>query len=376
MNFEFSADQQQLRDSARRFLTEKCPTTAVRAILEGPEPFDRALWKGLAEMGLLGAAIPEEYGGAGLGYLELCVIAEELGRAIAPVPMASSIYLVAEILKSAGSVAQKQAWLPKLAAGDAIAAFATAEGVGGVRPSNVKASVSGGALSGAKSPVADGDIADIAIVLARHAPGKDERGLSLYLVELNGAGVTRTTLDTIDPTRSHAEIAFAGAKAELVGAQGEGWRLYTEALDRAAILLGFEQIGGAERALYMARDYALQRLAFGRPIGSFQAIKHMCADMYVSLTLARSNGYWGAYALSSDAPDLPEAAATVRVSATKAFQHGAKNNIQVHGGMGFTWAFDCHLFYRRSNLLALTLGGQSEWEDKLIERLRTKNEAA
>lgn len=376
MDLEFSAEQQQLREQTRRFLSDKCPPAAVRKILEGPEPFDRALWKGLAELGLQGAAIPEEYGGLGLSYLELCVIAEELGRALAPVPFSSSIYLAAEILKHEGSEAQKQAWLPKLASGEAIGALASAEAPGAVRPSKVQAMASGGSLTGVKSPVLDGDVADMAIVLARHAAGKDERGLSLYLVDLKQSGVARKTLDTIDPTRSQAEIAFKDAKAELVGKQGDGWRIFNEALDRAAILTGFEQIGGAERALYMARDYALQRFAFGRPIGSFQAIKHMCADMYVSLTLARSNSYWGAYALSTESADLPEAAATVRVSSTKAFQHCAKNNIQVHGGMGFTWAFDCHLFYRRSNLLAVTLGGQSEWEDKLIERLRKKNEAA
>ncbi len=375
MNFEFSAEQMQLKDGARRFLADKCPPSAVRKILESDASYDKALFRGLAEMGYLGAAIPEEYGGLGLGYLELCVIAEELGRALAPVPVSSSIFLVAEILKAAGSDAQKKAWLPKLAAGEIIGALAAAEGVGAVRPAKVQASVSGGALSGEKSPVLDGDIADIAIVLARSAPGKDARGLSLYLVDLQGAGVAREKLETIDPTRGQAKIAFNGVKAELIGEQGEGWRLYEEALDRAAILTGFEQIGGADRALEMARDYALQRFAFGRPIGSFQAIKHMLADMYVSATLARSNGYFGAYALSSGAADLPEAAATVRVSATKAFQHCAKNNIQVHGGMGFTWAFDCHLFYRRSNLLALTLGGQNEWEDKLIDRLRAKNAA-
>lgn len=376
MDLEFSAEQQQLRDQARRFLSDKCPTTAVRKILESDAPFDRELWKGLAEMGLLGAAIPEEYGGSGLGYLELCVIAEELGRALAPVPVSSSIFLVAEILKHEGSEAQKKAWLPKLASGEAIGTLASAEATGAVRPAKVQVMASGGALNGAKSPVLDGDIADVAIVLARNAAGKDERGLSLYLVDLKQSGVSRKTLETIDPTRSQAEITFNGAKAELVGKEGDGWRIFNEALDRAAILTGFEQIGGAERALYMARDYALQRFAFGRPIGSFQAIKHMCADMYVSLTLARSNSFWGAYALSTGSSELPEAAATMRVSSTKAMQHCAKNNIQVHGGMGFTWAFDCHLFYRRSNLLAVTLGGQSEWEDKLIERLRAKNQAA
>ncbi len=375
MDFEFSAEQQQLKEQARRYLADKCPTTAVRAILEGSEPFDRALWQGLGEMGFLGAAIPEEYGGLGLGYLELCVIAEELGRALAPVPVSSSIFLVAEILKAAGSEEQKQRWLPKLASGEVIGTLASVEATGSVRPSNVALSAKAGTLTGAKSPVLDGDIADIAIVLARHAPGKDAQGLSLYLVDLNQSGIERTVLDTIDPSRSQAKIVFNGAAAELVGAAGDGWRLYEEALDRAAILTGFEQIGGADKALEMGRDYALQRFAFGRAIGSFQAIKHMLADMYVSATLARSNGYFGAYALSTGSADLAEAAATMRVSSTKAFQHCAKNNIQVHGGMGFTWAMDCHLYYRRSNLLAVSLGGLNEWEDKLIDRLRAKNAA-
>jgi acyl-CoA dehydrogenase len=375
MDFEFSAEQQQLKEQARRYLADKCPTTAVRSILEGSEPFDRALWQGLGEMGFLGAAIPEEYGGLGLGYLELCVIAEELGRALAPVPVSSSIFLVAEILKAAGSEEQKQRWLPKLASGEVVGTLASVEATGSVRPSNVALAAKAGSLSGFKSPVLDGDIADIAIVLARHAPGKDAQGLSLYLVDLNQPGIERTVLDTIDPTRSQAKIVFDGAAAELVGAAGDGWRLYEEALDRAAILTGFEQIGGADKALEMGRDYALQRFAFGRAIGSFQAIKHMLADMYVSATLARSNGYFGAYALSTGSADLSEAAATMRVSSTKAFQHCAKNNIQVHGGMGFTWAMDCHLFYRRSNLLAVSLGGLNEWEDKLIDRLRAKNAA-
>jgi alkylation response protein AidB-like acyl-CoA dehydrogenase len=375
MDFEFSAEQLQLRNEARRYLADKCGAAVPRAVLEGAQSYDKALWAGLAEMGFLGAAIPEEYGGLGLGYLELCVIAEELGRAIAPVPVSSSIFLVAEILKAAGTEAQKQAWLPKLASGEVIGALAAIEGMGGGRPSTIKAQVSGGLLTGDKSPVLDGDIANLAVVLARHAPGRDEAGLSLYLVDLSGPGLERTVLETIDPSRSQASLSFKGAKAERIGAEGEGWRLYEEALDRAAILTGFEQIGGADRALEMARDYALQRFAFGRAIGSFQAIKHMLADMYVSATLARSNGYFGAYALSTGSADLGEAAATVRVSATKAFQHCAKNNIQVHGGMGFTWAMDCHLFYRRSNLLALTLGGQNEWEDKLIDRLRAKNAA-
>ncbi len=370
MNFDFSDDQKQLRDQARRFLADRCTPAAVRAILEGPESFDRELWKGLGEMGFLGAAIPEAYGGVGLGHLELCVIAEELGRAIAPVPVASSIYQAAEALMIAGSEAQKQAWLPKLASGEAIGTLALGEGVGRVSEKSVRATVSGGRLNGVKTPVADGDVADLAIVAA-----KDGGRLSLYLVDLNGPGVSRETLTTIDPTRGQATLTFSDAPAELLGVAGDGWRLAAEVLDRAAILIAFEQVGGADRALEMGRDYALDRMAFGRPIGSFQAVKHMLADMYVSATLARSNAYYGAWALSTGAAELPVAAATARVSATEAFQHCSKNNIQVHGGMGFTWAFDCHLYYRRSNALALAIGSQSTWEDLLIDRLRQRNDA-
>jgi alkylation response protein AidB-like acyl-CoA dehydrogenase len=375
MNFEFSDEQKQLKDAARKFLTDRSSPAAVRAVLEGPEPFDRALWKGLGEMGFLGVVIPEAYGGLGAGYLELCVVAEEMGRALAPVPFDSSVFLATEFLLAAGSEAQKAAWLPRLASGEAIGTFALAEGTGQTTPRAVKAQVSAGALTGTKIPVQDGDVADFAIVAARTAPGNDARGISLFLVDLNGPGVAREPVETIDPSRSHAKISFAGAPAEPLGAAGEGWALIEQVFDRAAILTAFEQVGGADRALEMARDYALERMAFGRPIGSFQAVKHMLADMYVSATLARSNCYYGAWALSTGAAELPEAAATARVSATQAFQHCAKNNIQTHGGMGFTWAFDCHLFYRRSNLLALNLGSLSQWEDKLIERLRARNAA-
>jgi alkylation response protein AidB-like acyl-CoA dehydrogenase len=369
MNFDFSPEQKQLRDQARRFLADKCPPAAVRAVLEGSQSHDAALYRGLGEMGFLGAAIPEEYGGVGLGHLELCVIAEEIGRALAPVPIASSIYLVAELLVLAGSEAQKKAWLPKLASGEAIGAFALGEGAGRVTQASVRAIVANGKLSGTKSPVADGDIADVAVVAAREGGA-----ISLFLVDLKGAGVKREVVGNIDPTRSQATLAFTEAPAERIGAAGDGWRLAAEVMDRAAILMAFEQVGGADRALEMGRDYALERMAFGRQIGSFQAIKHMLADMYVAATLARSNAYYGAWALSTNAAELPVAAATARVSATDAFQQCAKNNIQVHGGMGFTWAFDCHLFYRRSNALALALGSKSTWEDLLIDRLRQRNQ--
>ena len=372
MEFDFSTDQKQLKEQVRRFLADRCDRNAVRAVLDGPQSHDAALWRALGELGYLGAAIPEAYGGLGAGYLEACVVAEELGRAVAPVPWVSSIALAAECLLAAGTEAQKTARLPGLAAGTAIATLALAEGPGRVLRGAIatRAARAGGGvtLSGSKLAVADGDIADFAIVAAVESEG--ETAISLFLVDLAQPAVSRQVVSTIDPTRSHANLVFANAKAEPLGEAGAGWALLERVFDRAAVLVAFEQIGGADRALEMARDYALERFAFGRPIGSMQAIKHMLADMYVSATLARSNAYYAAWALSNDAPELPEAAASARVSATQAYQHCARNNIQVHGGMGFTWQYDCHLYYRRSNLLALALGPLSVWEDRLIELLR------
>jgi alkylation response protein AidB-like acyl-CoA dehydrogenase len=373
MNFEFSDDQKQLRDQARRYLAEHSPPKAVRAVLEGNAPYDKALWKGLAEMGFLGVAIPEEFGGAGAGHLELCVIAEEMGRALAPVPFSSTIYLAAEAIMLAGNDAQKAKWLPKIASGEAIGTLALFEGVGNPSHKAVNVSGSHGTVSGTKLPVPDGAIADFAIVAARTGSTGREADIGLFIVDLKGEGVTRKPLSNLDQAHGQAEIVFDKAKAEPLGAANEGWSILTRVLDRAAVLMAFEQVGGADRALEMGRDYALDRIAFGRPIGSFQAVKHILADMYVSATLARSNCYYGAWALSTDAGELPEAAASARISATQAFQHCSKNNIQVHGGMGFTWEFDCHLYYRRANVLALSLGSLTYWENQLIDRMRFRN---
>src|SRR5256885_5247675 len=375
MNFDFSDEQKQLRNEARKFLAEKCSSKAVRVVLDGKEPYDRGLWKGLAEMGFLGVAIPEQFGGAGAGHLELCVIAEEMGRAIAPVPFSSTVYLAAEALLIAGSDAQKQKWLPKIASGEAIGTLALFEGTGNPSPKAIKCAASGGALNGVKKPVADGAIADFAVVAARTGATGRDSDISLFLVDLKAGGVEVKELTNVDPTRGQAQLTFKNCKAEPLGAAGEGWAVLTQVLDRAAVLLAFEQVGGADRALEMGRDYALDRIAFGRPIGSFQAVKHMLADMYVSATLARSNCYYGAGALSTNASELAEAAASARISATQAFQHCSKNNIQIHGAQGFTWEFDCHMYYRRANTTALTLGSLSYWEDQLIDRMRKENAA-
>jgi alkylation response protein AidB-like acyl-CoA dehydrogenase len=366
MNFDFSDDQKVLRDQARKFLSQHAAPARVRTILETDAPYDIELWKGMAEQGWPGTAIPESYGGAGFGYLELCVIAEELGRSLAPTPFSSSVYLATEAILLAGSDAQKKTWLPKLALGEAIGCFALAEGAA-PSPKSIATRVADGKLVGVKTPVADGDVADVAIVVARSGDA-----LSLFLVDLKSVGVARTVVKTVDPTRSHARIVFDGAAAEPLGVAGQGWALTQQVLDRAAVLVAFEQVGGAQAALDMAREYALGRFAFGRPIASFQAIKHKLVDMYVATELARSNAYYAAWALSTGAPELPVAAAAARVSATEAFWLSAKENIQTHGGMGFTWEFDCHLYYRRAKLLALALGSARHWKHELITRLSNK----
>jgi alkylation response protein AidB-like acyl-CoA dehydrogenase len=370
MNFEFSEDQNMLREQARGFLRDRCDSRAVRAVLEGDDPYDAQLWKGIVELGWTATTIPEAYGGIGLGHLELCVIAEELGRVLAPVPFSSSVYLATEALLLFGSEAQKQAYLPQLAAGERIGTLAVGEGTRAATQKNLETTVGAGALHGTKLPVPDGDVADFAVVLAKDS----DSAASLYLVDLTGAGVTREPVKTLDPTRSHARVVLDGAPAEVLGAPGEGWSQLARLQDRAAVLFAWEQVGGAEAALYMARDYAMGRYAFGRPIASFQAIKHKLADMYIAHTLARSNCYYGAWALSTDAPELPVAAATARVSATEAFHECSKENIQTHGGMGFTWEFDCHLYYRRSKLLSVNLGALPRWKDRLVTRLEHSNQ--
>src|SRR3954462_14238373 len=257
MNFDFSDDQKQMRDAARKFLAEKCPPKAVRAVLDGKSAYDKELWKGLAEMGFLGVAIPEEFGGAGAGHLELCVIAEEMGRALAPVPFSSTVYLAAEALMLAGSDAQKQKWLPKIASGEAIGTLALFEGKGNPSPQAIKLAASGGTLNGVKRPVPDGAIADFAIVAARSGSSGRDTDISLFLVDMKSEGVEAKALTNIDPSRGQAELTFRNCKAEPLGAANEGWSILSQVLDRAAVLMAFEQVGGADRALEMGRDYAL-----------------------------------------------------------------------------------------------------------------------
>ena len=371
MNFEFSEEQKMIRAHAYKFLKEAASPQKVRMILDGDEAYDQNLWHAMAKQGWMATAIPKAYGGDGFGYLELCVLAECLGHFLAPTPFSSSVYLATEALLAAGSEEQKIAYLPKLASGEIIATLALAENNQRPSPQNLHTTAKSGKLTGLKVPVPDGDIADFSVVMAQSP--KNPQEAALYWVDLQQTSVSRHTVNTLDPTRSHGELHFSDTPAELLGAVGEGWPLLQKILNHAAVLFAFEQLGGAQRALDMAKTYSLERYAFGRPIGSYQAIKHKVVDMYVLTELARSNCYYGAWALSTQTPQLPLAAATARVSATEAFYQCAQENIQVHGGMGFTWEVDCHLYYRRAKLLALNLGSENYWKDLLIQRLETQN---
>jgi alkylation response protein AidB-like acyl-CoA dehydrogenase len=372
LNFDYTDEQKALKDEARKFLSAASPLSVVRGVLDSPvdgpaHGYDTPLWGRIVRQGWCGAVIPEEYGGIGMGYVELCALAEELGRAVAPVPFASTIYIVAEALMLAGTAGQKQALLPRVAAGEVIGALAVAEGPGVLTPERIAARVADGRLSGVKMPVADGLAATHAVVLA-----VGEAGPTLYLADLSGAGVARSAMASIDPTRGLARLDFMNTPVEVLGTPGGGLSLLERIEDRGAILLAFEQLGGADRCLEMARDYALERYAFGRPIGGYQAIKHKLADVFVRNEVARANAYYGAWALSSDAPELPVAAAAARVAGANAYLLASRENIQTHGGIGVTWEADCHFFYRRARHLGLILGAPRDWKRRLAARIEDR----
>lgn len=357
MNFDFSDDQRLLQQAVGTMLADLSTSAAVREVLEGNARHSAPVWGKLVEMGAATAALPEAYGGAGLGYLELCLVAEEAGRHLAAVPLSSSIYLAAELILRAGSSAQQEQWLPQLASGKLIATAALAASEGYRQPANL--SFDGKVLNGQCPLLADGELADVAVLQL-------ESGL--VLVDLRQPGVQRTSLTTLDPTRPLAAVEFSNVPAEALSATDTA-EVVQRVVDGAAVLLAFEQIGGASRILMDTRDYSLERKAFGRQIGSFQAVKHKMAEVYTAIELARVHAYYGAWALSSDAPELPRAAAAARVSATRAYVFAAEEGIELHGGIGFTWEMDCHLHYRRARHLGQLIGSEHLWRARLAQAL-------
>ena len=368
MNLDFSDDQKFLQEEARKFLEKEGALLRNRNVLEDESYIDIELWKKIVDLGWTGIRIPEEYGGLGLGHLELCVIAEELGRFLAPVPYSSSVYLFTESIINYGNDQIKKEFLPKLVSGDIVGTLAVTEALHAPSASNINVTYESGRLNGKKIAVPDANVSTHALVVA-----KSTKGISLQIVDLSSNGVLIEHQETIDESRGHFSITFDNVEAELIGDEVSGWEIYESIINQAAVLFSYEQIGGSQASLDMAVNYAKERYAFGRPIGSYQAIKHKLADMYIALTLAKSNCYYAAWALSTDASDLPSASATARVSATKAYQLCSKENIQTHGGNGFTWEYDCHMFYRRSKLLSLNIGSLNNWKEKLVTSLEQSN---
>jgi acyl-CoA dehydrogenase len=375
MNFDFSDDQKELAEQTRKALERRCPLEEVRRVADTNEPFSHDAWSALSSLGALGAAVPEEYGGVGLGLLELCIVAEQIGRSLAPVPFLSTVGLVGTALQRFGSDAQRARWLPPLVEGKLIGCFADSEGAGEVAPSRVWARFENGALIGRKCAVIDGIAAQVAVVLARAQPSEAGSDYCLCLVPLDQARVSRRPISAIDPAISVAEITFDSATAELLP-EGTGWPRYEGLLDTAAVLLSFEALGAADAALEQALSYALQRRAFGRVIASYQAIKHKLAHIYVKTQLARANAYYAAWAGHSGDASLGSAAACAWLSATEAFSVAAQESNQVHGGISFTWEANCHLFYKRSKVLATRLGNRFSWKDRLVDRIVDSSDSA
>ena len=369
MNFQFSEEAEALRDEARKFLAAEAGYEKARAVMEGVEPYDVALWSKMAELGWTGLRIPEEHGGLGLSVLELCVLAEEVGRALAPVPFTSSVLMATELLMMSGHAEAQAVWLPKLAAGSAIGTVGWSEGTSASPVALPKLGFANGKISGSKRPVMDAMAAHFAIVTACDPDG----GLIIALVDLAASGVTRDACETIDLVRKSATLTFTDVPCTVLASGDAAAALRAKYLHSSAVLLAFEGVGGADAAMDMAVTYAKDRIAFGNKIGGYQAVKHRCADMYIKNQLARSHAYYGAWALSTGASELAQAASGARVAAVDAYQFAAEENVQLHGGIGFTWESNCQFFYRRARTLALCLGSRGFWSDVLVRALEQRN---
>jgi alkylation response protein AidB-like acyl-CoA dehydrogenase len=369
VNFAFSEEQEELRKSVRSFLENKSPESEVRRLMETEEGYDKAVWDQMAQqLGLQGLAIPEEYGGSGYSYVELIIVLEEMGRALLCAPYFSTVALAANAILASGDDASKKELLPGIAAGDTIATLAITEDNGrwdldGIGLTATK-SGDGYTLDGHKSFVLDGGVANLIIVAA-----KTGAGLSLFAVEGDASGLTRKNLQTMDQTRKQARLEFAGTPARLIGAEGGAEAGLLKTLDLAAVALANEQVGGAQLCLEMSVEYAKVRVQFGRPIGSFQAIKHKCADMLLEVESAKSAAYYAGWAAADDSEELPVVASLSKAYCSDAYFHAAAENIQIHGGIGFTWEHPAHLYFKRAKSTELFLGDPAYHRELLAQRI-------
>jgi alkylation response protein AidB-like acyl-CoA dehydrogenase len=369
MNFAFTEEQEELRKTVRAFLDAKSPETAVREQMETESGFDAAVWGQMGEqMGLQGLAIPEEFGGSGYSFVELGIVLEEQGRALLCAPFFSTVVLAANALLHSGDAAAKAAHLPGIASGATIATLAFTEPSGKWDESGITmpatAAGDGWTLTGSKSFVLDGHTASLIIVAARTA-----KGVSLFTVAGDAAGLTRTALSTMDQTRKQAKLEFANTPATLLGTEGEGWAVLSKVLDLAAVGLAAEQVGGAQKVLDMAVEYAKVRVQFGRPIGSFQAIKHKCADMLLEVESAKSAAYYGLWCAAEQNDELPSVASLAKAYCSEAYFHATAENIQIHGGIGFTWEHPAHLYFKRAKSSELLFGDPTYHRELLAQRI-------
>jgi alkylation response protein AidB-like acyl-CoA dehydrogenase len=367
VNFEFDEDQRELRGTVRRFLEHSSADADVRRLMATAPGYDPVVWQRMAsELGLHGLAIPEEYGGAGFSFVELGIVLEEMGRALLCAPFFASVVLAAELLKAIDDEQARKDYLPGIASGDTIATVALTEDDGEWAPSSVtvRAVPDGGTwrLSGTKTYVPDGLSARLILVVAR-----TEEGIGVFAVEDSAEGLTRQALPTMDQTRKQASLRFAAAPARLLG-RPDGWAAVERMLQIAAIGLAAEQAGGAQRALEMAVKYAKLREQFGRPIGSFQAIKHKCASMLVTVESMKSAAYYGLWAAASDEGELPLVASVAKAFCSDGYTMVTTENIQIHGGIGFTWEHPAHLYLKRARSSRVLLGGPDFHRD-IVARL-------
>jgi len=369
MNFAFTEEQEELRSTIRAFLEAKSSEADVREQMETDNGYDEAVWSQMAEqMGLQGLHIPEEYGGSGFGYVELGIVLEEMGRALLCAPFFSSVVLAANTLILSDDEDAKQKYLPGIAMGETIATVAFTEPSGKWDEAGITMEASGSdgsyTLSGEKSFVLDGHTANLIIVAA-----KTGAGTSLFAVDGDAEGLTRTALSTMDQTRKQAKLEFSNTPATLIGSEGSGWSVLEQMLDLAAVGLAAEQVGGAQCVLDMAVEYAKVRVQFGRPIGSFQAIKHKCADMLLEVESAKSAAYYGMWCASEMNDELPSTASLAKAYCSEAYFHAAAENIQIHGGIGFTWEHPAHLYFKRAKSSELLFGDPTYHREQLAQRI-------
>ncbi len=372
--FSFSDDQEELRQAVRRFLEDKSPEAEVRRLMETPTGYDPEVWAQLSqELGLAAVHIPEEYGGQGYGFAELGIVLEEMGRVLLCAPYFASAVLGAGAILNAATETRKKELLPGIVSGETIATLAVAEPSGRWDAEGVALEATsdgdGFRLDGCKSFVLDGHTADLIVVVARSPGSSGSDGISFFTIAGDASGVERRLLETIDATRKLARLEFSGARAELLGELGAGCAALARTLDQAAIALANEMVGGAQKVLETAVEYAKTRVQFGRPIGSFQAIKHKCADMLLQIEHAKSAAYYAAAAAAEDEEELPMLAALAKSLASDAFRAAATENIQIHGGVGFTWEHDAHLYFKRAKGSEVFLGSPAHHRELLARHL-------